>query len=71
MCTEGSENRQPEFISFLCNFSIGGSALEHLPSFPIYTIHLDHNLLYLSFLLGSRGDKYEGREEQGQEGDMT
>lgn len=32
---------------------------------------IDHNLLYLSFLLGSRGDKYEGREEQGQEGDMT
>lgn len=56
MCTEGGEDGQPEFTSPLRNFNIGGNALEYIPSFPICMISSDHNLLYLSFVPGSRRD---------------
>lgn len=67
VCTERGEDGQPEFTSLLCDFNIGGNALEYIPSFPICMTSSDHNLLYLSFVPGGRRGQKGGREGQGQE----
>lgn len=48
------ENGHLAFASLLlCNFKMGGNALEHTLSFPLCTFPSDHDLLYLSFVLWS------------------
>ena len=54
VCSEGGEHEQLEFTSLLCNFNVDGKALDYISSLPTCTVSWDHNLLYVSFVLGSR-----------------